>query len=112
MDIYNKYYKNKHNKKLLRNAVKKITVNKTKITLKKGKSYKLVFTVSDSNASIKGVSMTSSNTKTVKYLKSSHNKDNTVKYCYIKAMGKGTAYVTVKAKDGSNRTAKCKVTVK
>lgn len=110
--IYNKYYKNKHNKKLLRNAVKKITVNKTKITLKKGKSYKLVFTVSDSNASIKGVSMTSSNTKTVKYLKSSHNKDNTVKYCYIKAMGKGTAYVTVKAKDGSNRTAKCKVTVK
>ncbi len=110
--IYNKYYKNKHNKKLLRNAVKKITVNKTKITLKKGKSYKLVFTVSDSNASIKSVSMTSSNTKTVKYLKSSHNKDNTVKYCYIKAMGKGTAYVTVKAKDGSNRTAKCKVTVK
>lgn len=110
--IYNKYYKNKHNKKLLRNAVKKITINKTKITLKKGKSYKLVFTVSDSNASIKGVSMTSSNTKTVKYLKSSHNKDNTVKYCYIKAMGKGTAYVTVKAKDGSNRTAKCKVTVK
>ena len=110
--IYNKYYKNKHNKKLLRNAVKKITVNKTKITLKKGKSYKLVFTVSDSNASIKGVSMTSSNTKTVKYLKSSHNKDNTVKYCYIKAMGKGTAYITVKAKDGSNRTAKCKVTVK
>ena len=110
--IYNKYYKNSHNKKLLRNAVKKITVNKTNITLKKGKSYKLVFTISDSNAATKDINMTSSNTKVVKYLKSSHNKDNTVKYCYIKAMGKGTAYVTVKAKDGSNRTAKCKVTVK
>ncbi len=110
--IYNKYYKNSHNKKLLRNAVKKITVNKTNITLKKGKSYKLVFTISNSNAAIKGINMTSSNTKVVKYLKSSHNKDNTVKYCYIKAMGKGSAYVTVKAKDGSNKTAKCKVTVK
>lgn len=80
---------------------KDVELNKSKKTLNVGDTYTLKATVSPSNASIKGVTWKSSNTKVAKV--SSSGK--------ITAVGKGTATITVTTKDGKIKD-KCKVTVK
>ena len=80
---------------------KKVTLNKTKLSIKHGSTYNLKATISPSNATNKALIWTSSDTKIVK----------------VTAEGKiigvkpGTAYVTCKTID-TGKTAKCKVTVK
>ena len=83
--------------------VTKITLDKTALTLVKGKTAALkVKTVTPSDANNKSVTWTSSNKKIVTV----DTKGN------IKAIGKGTAVITAAAKDGSKVTATCKITVK
>ncbi len=73
--------------------VTSVKLNRTKLTLNKGKTVSLKATVKPSGATNKRVSWKSSNTKVVK------------------AVSKGTATITVTTADGSKR-ATCKVTVK
>jgi len=82
--------------------VTRVTLNKTGITLKKGKTYTLKATVSPSNATNKGLSWKSSNTKVATV--SSSGK--------VTAKGKGSCSITATAKDGSGKKVTCKVTVK
>ena len=86
-------------------SVKKITLNKKTLKLKKGKTYTLkVKKVTPANASKKSIKFTSSKKKIVKVVKGGK----------IKALKKGKAVITCTytAKDKSKKTAKCKVTVK
>ena len=80
--------------------VKSVKLNKSAVTLVKGGSYSLKATVNPSNASIKTVSWSSSNTKVATV-------DSKGK---VKAVGIGTATITVKTKDKSKK-ATCKITV-
>ncbi|MDK2808346.1 MAG: hypothetical protein PWP24_1081 [Clostridiales bacterium] len=82
--------------------VSKISVAKSKVTLKVGKTSTIKATVSSKKASNKKLAYKSSNNKVATV--SSKGK--------IKAVGKGTATITVEAKDNSGKTAKVKVTVK
>lgn len=83
--------------------VKKITLNKTSATIKRKKTVQLsVKTYTPSNATTKGVTWSSSNSKVAKV--SSSGKVTGVK--------KGTVTITAKAKDGSNVKATCKIKVK
>jgi uncharacterized protein YjdB len=85
----------------VKQPVTKITLSKTKVTLKKGKTITLKKTIAPSSA----------NTKTVIW-KSSNKKVATVdSNGKVKAVGKGTATITCTAKDGSGKKATCKVTV-
>ena len=80
----------------------KITLNKTKHTLKKGKSFTLkVKKWTPASAEPKTVTWKSSNPKVVKVDKKTGK---------IKALKKGKATITAKTSNG--KTAKCKVTVK
>ena len=81
--------------------VKKVTVNQSKITLKAGESANVKATVAPKNATNKKVTWTSSNTKVVTVSNSGK----------ITALAEGSATVTVKAKDGSNKKAKISVVV-
>lgn len=81
-------------------SVSDVTLNKTSITLDKGKSTTLTATVKPSDASNKAVTWSSSNTSVATV-------NNSGK---ISAIGKGTAVITVKSKD-TGKTATCKVTV-
>jgi uncharacterized protein YjdB len=81
--------------------VTKIKLNKTKATLKKGKSVKLKATVTPSKA-CKKVTWKSSNTKVATV--SSSGK--------VTAKKKGTATITCTAADGSGKKVTCKITVK
>ena len=78
-----------------------INLNKTKITLAIGKSYKLVSTINPSNASNKRVLWKTSNSKTATINSSGA----------VLAKAKGTAYITVTSEDGK-KSARCTVTVK
>lgn len=80
----------------------KVSLNKKKLTLKKGKKYKLTATVAPANAYKKTVSWKSSNPKTVKV----DARGN------VRALKKGKATVTAIARDGSGKKASCKITVK
>ena len=80
--------------------VESLKLNKTSVTLVKGKTYTLVPTIAPSNASEKGVTYTSSN-EAVATVSSKG---------VITAVKGGTATITVKSKE-NNKTAKCKVTV-
>ena len=82
--------------------VTKLTLDKTKLTLKKGKSQTLKVTVTPKNASNKNVTWSSSNKKVATVTQKG----------VVKAVKAGTAKITVTAKDGSKKKATCTVTVK
>lgn len=85
--------------------VKKITLNKTSVTLNRGaknRTFQLKKAIKNKNATYKGVSWFSSN-KNVATVNS--NGKVTIKH-------RGKVVITVKAKDGSSKSAKCKVTVR
>ena len=81
--------------------VTSVKLNKTSTTLTQGKSEKLTETINPSDAMNKAVVWTSSNTK-VATVDSNGN---------VKAIAPGSAEITAKAKDGSNKKATCKVKV-
>ncbi len=76
-----------------------VSLNKTSITLEKGKSETLTATVKPSNSSNKSITWTSSNTSVA-----------TVSGGKVTAKKAGTATITAKTSNG--KTATCKVTVK
>lgn len=80
---------------------KKVTLNKTTLSIKHGSSTTLKATVSPSDATNKTLIWTSSDTKIVKVTAEGK----------ITGVKPGTAYVTCKTLD-TGKTAKCKVTVK
>ena len=83
--------------------VSKLTLNRTSVSLtKKGQTYQLKATASPSNATTKSVTWKSSNTRVVTVNSAGR----------LTAVGNGSATITVTAKDGSKKTATCKVTVK
>lgn len=85
--------------------VKKITLNKTSVTLNRGaknRTFQLKKAIKNKNATYKGVSWYSSN-KNVATV-------NITGKVTIKHRGK--VVITVKARDGSNKSAKCTITVK
>ena len=91
----------------VKQAVTKVTLNKKSVTLKlKGyasqKSYTLKATVSPKDANVKSVTWKSSNTKVATV--NSKGK--------VTAKKRGTCYITATAKDGSKKSAKCKIVVK
>ena len=77
-----------------------VKLNKTSQTIEKGSTVSLTATVNPSNATNKGVTWTSSNTKVATV-------NSTGK---VTAIDSGSATITVKTKDG-NKTASCKITV-
>lgn len=80
--------------------VKSVKLNKQKLTLKKGKTFKLKATINPSNATNKAVTWSTS-----------HKSIATVdKYGKVTAKKKGTATITVKTADGGKK-ATCKITV-
>ncbi|MBQ1435683.1 MAG: Ig domain-containing protein [Clostridia bacterium] len=82
-------------------SVTAVTLSKTKLSIPEGNSEYLTCTVSPSSATDKTVSWQSSNPAVATV--SADGK--------VTAVSKGSATITVKAKDGSNKTAECKVTV-
>lgn len=82
--------------------VKSVTLNKSKLSLKKGKTQKLTAQASPSTAYKKTLAWTSSNPKVAKV----------TKHGVVKALAKGKAVITAKAQDGSGRKAFCNVTVR
>ena len=81
--------------------VTKVSLNTGKVTIKKGGETELKATVTPSNATNKGITWSSSNTK-IATVSSAGT---------VKAVQKGTAVITATAKDGSGKKATCKVTV-
>ena len=85
--------------------VQKITLNKSSVTLNRGaknRTFQLKKAIKNKNATYKGVSWYSSN-KNIATV-------NSTGKVTIKRRGK--VVITVKAKDGSKKSAKCKVTVR
>lgn len=85
--------------------VKKITLNKTSVTLNRGaknRTFQLKKAIKNKNATYKAVAWKTSN-KNVATVNS--NGKVTIKH-------RGKVVITVKAKDGSNKSAKCKIIVK
>ena len=82
-------------------SVSSVTLNKRRLTMQVGKTQTLSVTVKPTNADIRNVIWTSSNTKVATV-------DSKGK---VKAIGKGTATITATAADGSGKNAACKVTV-
>ena len=80
--------------------VTSVSLNKTELTIEKGKSETLTATVSPSDATDKTVSWKSSNTSVVTVDQNGR----------VTAVGAGSAVITVTTKDGS-KTATCNVTV-
>lgn len=94
----------------VRQSVSKITLSKTNVVLpKKGSSYNVRVTVAPKNAYNKNVAVKSAKTKIAKVSASTVKSGKTVK---ITAVKKGTTKVVFTAKDGSKKSATCKVTVK
>lgn len=81
--------------------VKKVTLNKKSITLQVGSSMRLKATLSPKKTTQKTLIWSTSNKKIAKVSQKGT----------VKAVKKGTATITVKAK-GTNKKAKCKITVK
>lgn len=82
--------------------VTSIKLNAKLKTIYNGKAFTLKATVNPRNAANKGVTYKSSNTRYATVTSKG----------VVKGIKPGTAYITVKAKDGSNKYAKCKVVVK
>ena len=94
----------------VRQSVSKIALSKTNVVLpKKGSSYNVRVTVAPKNAYNKNVAVKSAKTKVAKVSASTVKSGKTVK---ITAVNKGTTKVVFTAKDGSKKSATCKVTVK
>ena len=94
----------------VRQSVSKITLSKTNVVLpKKGSSYNVKVTVAPKNAYNKNVAVKSAKTKVAKVSAPTVKSGKTVK---ITAVKKGTTKVVFTAKDGSKKSATCKVTVK
>ena len=85
----------------VKQPVTSIKLNKTSATLKKGSSLTLKAAVAPSSANNKTVTWSSSNKKVATVSSKG----------VVKAVGNGTATITVKAKDGSGKKASCKITV-
>jgi C1A family cysteine protease/uncharacterized protein YjdB len=81
--------------------VTSIKLNKTKLTLTKGKTYKLTATINPSNATNKKVTWKTSNTRISSISKTGK----------LIAKSKGIAYITVTTVDGK-KIAKCRITIK
>ena len=82
-----------------------VKLSTTNLILNKGKSYTISETTnSGSYANASNLRWSSSNTKVATVIKGSGNKAT------IKAVGKGTAYISIRTYNG--KTATCKVTVK
>ena len=89
----------------VKKAPSNVKLSKTNLTLNRGTSYIISETTnSGSYANATNLQWSSSNTKVATVTKGSGNKAT------IKAVGKGTAYISIKTYNG--KTAKCKVTVK
>ena len=86
--------------------VSSVKLSNSKKTLKVGKTFKLTAKISSSTAANKNLSWSTSK-KTVAKIKKNSNTKVTVT-----AVRKGSAVITAKAKDGSKKYAKCKITVK
>ena len=98
-----RYGKNKLTCKItVKQPVTSIKVNKTVVSLQKGKTYAVKAVVSPGNANNKAVIWTSSN-RSVATVSANG---------VVKAVKNGTAVITAAAKDGSRKKASCKVTVK
>lgn len=82
--------------------VSKVSLNKTKKTLKKGKTFTLKATVKPANATNKKLKWTTSNKKVATVTQKG----------VVKAKKAGKATITATATDGSKKKAKCKITVK
>lgn len=82
--------------------VTSIKLNAKLKTIYNGRAFTLKATVNPRNAANKGVTYKSSNTRYATVTSKG----------VVKGIKPGTAYITVKAKDGSNKYAKCKVVVK
>lgn len=94
----------------VRQSVSKITLSKTNVVLpKKGSSYNVRVTVAPKNAYNKNVAVKSAKTKVAKVSASTVKSGKIVK---ITAVKKGKTKVVFTAKDGSKKSATCKVTVK
>lgn len=79
-----------------------LTISEKKMTLTKGETARLSVKILPENASYQSVTWSSSDSSIVTVDKNGK----------IKAVAKGTATITAQAKDNSNITASCKVTVK
>ena len=77
-------------------------MNKTSVTLNNNRTYKLKKSISNKNAVYKAVQWKSTNTKIATV------NSNGV----VKGLKRGSCYVVATAKDGSKKSAKCKVTVR
>jgi uncharacterized protein YjdB len=82
--------------------VTSIKLNAKLKTIYNGRAFTLKATVNPRNAAYKAVTYKSSNTRYATVTSKG----------VVKGIKPGTAYITVKAKDGSNKYAKCKVVVK
>lgn len=85
----------------VRQLVTKVQLNKTTLKGKVGKTYKLKAKVTPANANNKGLVWKSSNTKIAKVNQKGQ----------VKALKKGNAVIKVTAKDGSKKSAKCKIKI-
>ena len=85
----------------MKQPVTKLTINKTKLTVKAGKTAALKVTVAPSNANNKSLRWTSSNQKIATVTQNGT----------VKGIKRGTVTITAAAKDGSGKKVTCKVTV-
>lgn len=99
--MYKLYANNSYRKKYVKKAITKLTISKSAITLQKGKKTKVAWSIND-NASNKNLTFTTENSKIATF----DARGN------ITAKGKGTCYISISSRDGSNKIVKCKVTVK
>lgn len=81
--------------------VTKITLNRASASVVKGKTLTLKATITPSDAMNKGVTWISSNKKVATVTSKG----------VVKGLAYGTATITAKARDGSGKTAACKITV-
>ena len=84
----------------LTRLVTSIKLNRSKVTIDKGRSIRLVATVTPNDADNKALIWKSSNTNIA-----------TVNNGYVKAIKTGKATIIVSSSDGSNITAKCDITI-
>lgn len=82
--------------------IKSLSLNKTKLTLKKGKTFQIKATIKPKNAT----------TKTLKYSSNKRQIATVSKKGKITAKKKGNCIITVKTTDGSGIKKKIKITVK
>jgi uncharacterized protein YjdB len=85
----------------VKQQVNSITLNKTDVTLKKGKTFKLTSKVLPANSNSKSVKWESSDKSVVKVSAKG----------VITAVSRGSATITCTSKDGYNAVARCNVTV-